>query len=336
MSGSEQLKTDVLSWLLEAETPGVRFLAMRDLLKLENDHPELRAARAVAYTNGPIAAVLDGMDEKGFWVRPGSGYNPKYRSAVWSLTLLAQLGASIEDDDRIARACTYMLEHALTPNGQFTATGAPSGTIDCLQGNLCWSLLTLECTDPSLDKAFDWMARSVSGDGISPAGDQDAALRFYAYKCGPCFACGANNRLPCAWGAAKVMLAFSALPVERRTPQIENAIKRGVDFLFSVDPAGAKYPTRTGVKPSPDWWKFGFPVFYITDLLQIIEALSGLGFGQDQRLAGALEIVRNKQNARGRWLMEYGYAGKTWGDYGEKKKENKWVTLRALRVLSMS
>jgi hypothetical protein len=31
--------------------------------------------------------------------------------------------------------------------------------------------------------------------------------------------------------------------------------------------------------------------------------------------------------------LEYDYAGKTWGDYGEKKQANKWVTLRALRVL---
>jgi len=31
--------------------------------------------------------------------------------------------------------------------------------------------------------------------------------------------------------------------------------------------------------------------------------------------------------------MEYSYTGKTWGDFGPKKMPNKWVTLRALRVL---
>ena len=32
---------------------------------------------------------------------------------------------------------------ALTPGGQFSASGALSGTADCLQGNLCWALITL-------------------------------------------------------------------------------------------------------------------------------------------------------------------------------------------------
>jgi hypothetical protein len=33
--------------------------------------------------------------------------------------------------------------------------------------------------------------------------------------------------------------------------------------------------------------------------------------------------------------MEYDYTGKTWVDFGPKKQPNKWVTLRALRVLKM-
>lgn len=212
-------------------------------------------------------------------------------------------------------------------------TGAPSGTIDCLQGNLCWALLELGCEDPRLATAFDWMAHSVTGEGIAPATDQKAAVRYYASKCGPQFACGYNGGLPCAWGAAKVMLAFSRLPKKHRTPAVERAIRTGVDFLFSVDPADAAYPTRNSAKPSRNWWKFGFPVFYITDLLQIVEALTGLGYGKDPRLARALARIREKQDAQGRWVLEFDYTGKTWADFGAKKQPNKWVTLRALRAL---
>jgi len=177
------------------------------------------------------------------------------------------------------------------------------------------------------------MARSVTGEGVAPVEDKKAAVRYYAGKCGPIFACGTNNKLPCAWGAVKVMLAFSKWPVERRTPLVERAIDQGVDFLFSVDPAAANYPTGWTEKPSGNWWKFGFPVFYITDLLQIVEALVGLGLGNDPRLANALAIVREKQDALGRWPLEYDYTGKTWVDFGAKKQPNKWVTLRVLRVL---
>jgi hypothetical protein len=333
MSWQDQLKGNSLPWLLEPDSPGVRYLALRDLLDCPQDDPELGTARQAAHTQGPIAAILAEMNPAGYWVEPGPGYNPKYRSTVWAVIMLAQLGAVAAQDERIARACAYLLERALTAGGHFTASGAPSGTADCLQGNLCWALVELGYDDPRLASAFEWMARSVTGEGVAPVEMRQAAVRYYAGKCGPLFACGSNDKLPCAWGAVKVMQAFSRWPVERRTPLIKRAIEQGVDFLFSTDPALADYPAGYSDKPSGNWWKFGFPVFYVTDLLQNVEALVGLGYGGDPRLAHALTIIREKQDGPGRWPLEYSYAGKTWVDFGPKKQSNKWVTLRALRVL---
>ena len=333
MSWQDQLNGASLLWLLEPETPEIRYLAWRDLLHRSLDNAELRAARRWVHTHGPIAAVLSKMKPDGYWVQPGPGYNPKYRSTVWAMVLLAQLGASAKADARIANACTYLLDHALTEGGQFTATSGPSGTADCLQGNLCWALVELGCDDPRLGQAYEWLARSVTGEGISPVTERHAALRYYAAKCGPTFACGSNNKLPCAWGAAKVMLALGKCPKKYRTPMVERAIHHGVDFLFSVDPAEATYPSGWADKPSGNWWKFGFPVFYVTDLLQVVEALVALGYGHDPRLAHALEVIRAKQDGDGRWSLDYEYTGKTWLDFGPKKQPNKWVTLRALRVL---
>jgi hypothetical protein len=324
---------DPLSWLLEPDDPGVRYLVLRDLLDRPADDPDLLAARRLAHTEGPIAAVLDAMAPEGFWVKSGPGYNPKYRSTVWAILLLAQLGARVEEDERIGRACAYLLEHALAPDGQWSTSGAPSGTIDCLQGNLCWALLALGRDDPRLAGAIEWMARTVTGEGLAPNSQRDAPLRYYAYKCGPGFACGANDTLPCAWGAAKVMLAFGLWPAERRTPLVQRAIEQGVGFLLGVDPVTAAYPTGYADKPSGNWWKFGFPVFYVTDILQIAEALAALGYAGDPRLAGALVLIRSKHDAQGRWPLEYDYTGKTWVNFGPKKQPNKWVTLRALRVL---
>ena len=333
MSWLDQIKGDTLTWLLEPDPPGVRYLALQHLTNCTPDDPQLLAARQAAYTQGPIAAVLAAMHPEGYWAEPGPGYLPKYRSSYWSIQMLAQLGASAGHDERIERGCAYFLDHALAPGGQFTASGAPSGTGDCLQGEMLWSLMALGSTDPRLETAYEWMARTVTGEGLAPNTDRNAPLRYYAGKCGPLFACGSNDKQPCAWGAAKVMLAFSLLPVERRTPVIQCAIQQGVDFLFSVDPVTANYPSGYSAKPSGNWWKFGFPVFYVTDLLQIVEALVALGYGDDPRLSNALELIRDKQDVHGRWPLEYDYTGKTWVDFGPKKGPNKWVTLRALRVL---
>ncbi len=334
ISGQGELKEDTLVWLLEPDNPGVRYLAMRDLLEMPADDSGLLSAQELAREKGPIARILDEMDDAGYWVEAGPGYRPKYRGTVWSVITLAQLGASVATDRRIERACQYLLAHALTENGQFSGSGTPSGTADCLQGNLCAAMLDMGFTDPRLDRAFEWMARSVTGEGVAPMGDKSAALRYYSGKRGPGFVCGANDKQPCAWGAVKVMLAFGKLPPERRTALMEDAIERGVEFLLGVDPATAAYPTGYADKPSGNWWKFGFPVFYVTDLLQNVEALVRLGFGRDPRLSRALELIRQKQDDRGRWGLEYDYAGKTWVGFGRKRQPNKWVTLRALWVLA--
>ncbi len=333
MSWQDQFKGDTLSWLLEPDHPGVRYLALRDLVGLAADDEELITAAENAHREGPIAAVLDEMDDSGFWVKAGPGYNPKYRSAVWAIILLGQLGASVKLDQRIETACCYLLDHAITENGQFSSSGTPSGTVDCLQGNMCNAMLELGFNDARLESAFEWMARTVTAEGIAPLEDKKAPLRYYAGKCGPGFACGANNKLPCAWGATKVLLAFGKLPQSKRTAIIYNAIDETVGFILGVDPAEAAYPNGWADKPSGNWWKFGFPVFYVTDILQIAEGLIALGYGNDPRLTNTLNLIREKQDRNGRWIMEYSYMGKTWSDFGEKKQPNKWVTLRAARVL---
>ena len=328
---------DPLPWLLDPADPGPRNLTLRDVARLPADDPELLAARAAAHAAPPIATILDAMHPDGYWDKPGSGYGPKYRSAVWSLIALAQVGASVAVEPRIGRAAAYLLDHALSPAGQFSCapSGAPSGTIDCLQGNLLAALLDLGIDDPRLEGAFDWMARTVTGEGVAPAGDRSTPRRYYAYKSGPLFRCGVNGNLPCAWGGVKVMLAFGKLPVERRTPLIAEAIHQGAEYLLSIDPATGEYPHPHSDKPSGNWWKFGFPVFYVADILQVVEALLALGYGDDPRLANARALIRSKADAGGRWPLEYHYNGKMADGlaFGRKGQANKWVTIRALKAI---
>ena len=320
-------------WLLEPEDRDTRHLAMRYLFNTGSH--DLALACKDAHSRGRIGFILDKMHKDGYWVKPGAGYSSKYTGSVWSIILLSQLGASINMDERIEVASRYLVDHAMTQNGQFSINGTPSATIDCLQGNLCAAFLDMGFPTSSLAPAFEWMARSVTGEGVAPMEEKTAALRYYAGKRGPNFCCGANSKLPCAWGAVKVMLAFSRLPLQSRTPLINKAITRGVEFLLGTDPADASYPCGYADKPSGNWWKFGFAVFYVTDLLQNVEALAGLGYGHDPRLSNAIRIIKDKQTADGAWLLEYDYTGKTWLDFGRKKLPSKSVTLRALKVLKM-
>jgi hypothetical protein len=333
MSTVQSQKQSVMDWLLEKADPGARYLAMRDLDSGAGSR-ELASARRAAHREGPIASLLEHMQPEGYWSKAGAGYGPKYYSTVWSIIQLAQLGGSVDEDARIRKACAYLLDHALALGRQFSYSGAPAGTILCLHGNLSWALLELGWDPEALRPAFDWMGRMVTGEGIAPASTRDADLKYYAYACGPRFACGPNSGRPCAWAAVKSLLAYSAMPTKMRTPVMRRAIRQGTEFLFETDPVKADFPARIGGRPSQNWWKFGFPVFYISDMLQLLEAAIRLGCQKDKRLQRIAELVQAKQNTSGQWSLEYHYAGKTWVNFGRKGTPNKWVTIRAVRALN--
>lgn len=327
------LRSDPLPWLLDESTPAVRHLALRRLLDLPASDAAVGAAQAAAMTSDPICATLAAQDPAGFWVKPGPGYAPKYRGTVWSLIFLDQLGAD-PNDPRIRAACEYVLSHSRAVSGGFSASGQlretappPSGVIHCLNGNLLRALIGFGwCDDPRVQAAIAWEMGAILGT-------REIAF-FKSGTTGPGFRCAANEGLPCAWGAAKALLALVRIPAERRSADVQAAIDRAVDFLLSVDPATAAYPAGWGnEKPSGSWFRLGFPSGYVGDVLQVVEAVCAAGHGGDPRLANAIEWMLSKQDAQGRWRNEYAYNGKTWIDFESQGAPSKWVTLRACGVL---
>jgi hypothetical protein len=329
------MKTDaVLDWLLEKQDPGVRCFALRDIVGAPADDPEVRASRRATVRSSPVKEILAAEKPEGWWVKPGPGYAPKYTGTLWQVIFLGQFGADGEDR-RVRRAADYVLDHSRSPYGGFSAGANVTGMIHCLQGNIGASLLEMGFgDDPRLKEALDWLARSITGEGIAPTEEKDARVRYYrSGNSGPGFHCSANNHKPCAWGAIPALDALSRVPPRARSASIRRAIRQGTEFLFSRDPAVADYPMGWNTKPSGSWYKFGYPMGYVTDVLRGIEVLTTLGHGRDPRLGRAAELILSKRLPDGRWPLEYSYEGKTWFDIGEKRKPNKWVTLRALVVL---
>lgn len=330
------MNVKALPWLLEPDpaNPGVRYFALKELLERPDGDPEVVAARQSLMTSGPVVAILAAQHPEGYWVEPAPVYYPKYTGTVWQIVFLAQFGAD-GSDPRVRAGCEYVLKHGRSAYGGFSAGGDPAGMVHCLQGNLAAALLDFGyLEDERLQAALDWLARSVTGERIAPAEQRDASPRYYrSGNSGPGFRCSANDHKPCAWGAVKAMLGLSKVPAADRSPTVRAAIEMGVDFLLSCDPAVADYPMGYATKPSRSWFQFGYPIAYVTDVLQNLEALTALGYGDDPRLGPALALLVDKQDVQGRWQMAYSYNGKTWVDVEEKGKPSKWVTLRALRVL---
>jgi hypothetical protein len=318
----------------DADNPGVRYFSFIDLQEYPADDPDVIAARQALMECGLVPAILTNQHTDGYWEKSGPGYNPKYRSTVWSIIYLAQLGAD-PVDARVRAGGEYLLGNARTKSGVFSMTGTPSGNIYCLAGNLGASLLDLGFGgDERLVRALELMACYVTGEGIAVTDDRKVPLRYLkSGACAPGFCCSANDKQPCAWGAVKVLRALARVPKAERSPIVQSALASAVDFLFSVNPATAGYPAGYSDQPSRSWFRFGFPVFYVTDVLQIAEALVDADYGDDPRLDDLYDLILSKRDKAGRWKMEYSYQGKTWADVEERGKPSKWVTLRAMRAL---
>jgi len=336
LSWKDKLHEDPVPWLLEPDKiqPAVRYFTLRDILDYTDDEIEVKEARAVIMHDGPVPVILAAQKPEGYWDKPGAGYGPKYYGTQWAVVFLAQLGAD-GTDSRVHAACEYLLSHTIASNGSISMNGMPSGYIHCMAGNLGAALINLGWLgDQCLQTALDWQARTITGEGIADSTKRNTDMRYYkSGTCGPLFACSINVGLPCAWGAVKAMLAFSKVPLSLSTRRMQAGIQQGISFLLNHDPAVADYPFGMGNRPNSSWFKFGYPIGYITDVLQNLEALAALGQAQDPRLAHALELVLSKQDNQGRWALEYSYNGKTWVDIEIRGQPSKWVTLRALRVL---
>jgi hypothetical protein len=89
---------------------------------------------------------------------------------------------------------------------------------------------------------------------------------------------------------------------------------------------------RGNTQPSPLWFKLGFPLGYVADVLQNLAVLCELGFAHDARLEPAVAWLLSKQDKAGRWRNQLSYHGKTWVDMDSQGQPSKWVTLRACTV----
>jgi len=313
------------SWLLEKdiENPGARFLALQKLCGSQAGDTEVIEARAAVMNQGPVPQILEAQNPDGSWT-PQSGSN---QSTDMQVVFLAELGAD-PNDERVHRACLYVLEHKIAANGAFAynVPPVPSKAVLCFNSMLLTSLARLGFSDdPRFITALEWQARAITVD-LQPG------ERYYkSGTCGPEFACGVNSSQPCGWGAVKALRSFAAIPAEKRSSAVRKAVEVGAGFLLSHDLTRADFP-YTG-KISSSWFKFGFPLSYWADLLEVLEVLADLGYGNDPRVSGLIQLILSKQDEQGLWKLENSLNGKMWTRIETRGQPSKWVTLRAVLAL---
>lgn len=331
MSIAEKIAgSETLGWLLEPENPSVRYYTLTELLHKPVDDAAVVASKEAIHNTGVIPLILARQHEDGYWGRPLGFYSEKYKGTVWQLMIMAELNAD-GSHPQVKKACEFVLENAQeTESGGFSHRkgaksqgGLKNEIIPCLTGNMIWSLVKLGMIDDDrVQKGIDWICRYQRTDD----GDQHAPAGWPYDHYEMCW-----GKHTCHMGVVKALKALSAIPAGFRDKSVTGKIEELAEFILRHHIHKKSHNLAATSKPG--WLKFGFPLMYQTDVLEIAGILTDLGY-HDPRMQEAIEIINRKQNPSRRWILENTYNDRFITQIEAKEKESRWITLKALKVLA--
>jgi hypothetical protein len=112
---------------------------------------------------------------------------------------------------------------------------------------------------------------------------------------------------------------------------MEQAIERGAEFLLMHHLFKADQQNYKVIKKS--WLKLGFPWFYGYNILRGLDVLTKLGHVKEERLGDTVQILLQKRQPDGKWILENAPTGRMQANIETIRKPSKWMTLIALRVI---
>lgn len=323
------LKADPTDWLLEEENPSVRYFTLTDVLNKASNDKEVQKAKAAIMHVGVVPQILAKQKPRGHWGVAEDFYiRSKYKGTVWTLIILAELGAD-GTDSRIKRACEFILAHSQDlESGGFSHLGSETGggglhdiILPCLTGNMIYSLIRFGyLDDPRVQRGIDWIVkyqRFDDGEGETPKG--------WPYGRGRCF-----ERHSCHMGAVKALKALAEIPANRRSSRVKEAIHNGAEHMLKHHIHKRSHNLSRVSKTG--WLQLSFPLMWNTDVLEILGVLTKLGY-RDERMREAVDLVISKQDSQGRWILEDTYNRRFLANMEQKGKPSKWVTLNAVKML---
>ncbi len=326
MGWTDCLKEYPLEWLLSPSNPSVRYWTLRQLMDKPKNDIEVQRAQQSLMESSNVQAILEAQHKTGYWINPEDMYNPKYKATTHCLLILAELGAkrtqSIENGIEHIFKFQRNSGHFLTSMPK-TVKGYASKITDgcCLDANILFYLNHFNYIDDSrTTKLIDFLIENYS--------HKDAGWKCRAYPIDSSRVFAQN----CFMGAAKVLKAFSAIPIKYRTENMNEIIKKEVDNILKNEVYRYLKTQEGKRKDKAGWKRFGFPLFYQSDILEILDTLTNLGV-RDKEMKKAIDLVLTTQQNDGTWLLKHTFNGKMWIDVEEKHKPSKWITLRALRVI---
>jgi len=307
MSGLRRAEgaTNVLPWLLDSD-PSIRWQVMRDLT---GEPAELVAAeRSRIASEGWGRQLLDQQRADGQW---GDGVaTPFWWSNMYTLVFLRDLG--IDPASSPARAAVDRVRGQVTWGPGFGDSPFFEGEVEpCINGRVAALGAYFGVRS---DRLIDRLLGEQLGDGGWNCQAERGSVRssFHTTIC-------------VLEGLSAFEQAFGAAAA------VTEARRCGEEYLLDRRLLRRK---STGEIIDPAWTRFAFPPLWHYDALRALDCLRTAGVRPDTRADEAVAAVRERRQADGRWLLDVRHRDTMHGDLaGPVGEPNRWITLRALRVL---
>lgn len=309
----EILTQDTIDWLLGPEDPSVRYWALQQLEDKPRNHQDVIDAQTALMAFPCIQIIFAAQDNQGQWGKYNDMYSPKYTATTHTLLILAELGA--KRTPNIEKSIEHLFQFQRT-SGHFlrdlpkTEKGKSSIVKDgcCLDGNILYYLIHFGyLTDERTQKLIDFQVEYHSDD-------------VGGWKC-RAYPIDRSKVFPenCYMGGVKMLKGLAQIPKSQRSVDLNRIINQEVEiildngiFKYLRNPDGSR-------KDKAGWKRFGFPLFYQSDILEVLDVLTTLGI-KDKRMQDSVDLVIGCQES-GRWNLKNTYNGKMFCEIDEKKRE---------------
>ncbi len=297
--------------LLSSKNISLIYRVRRELL--DEKEADLFSLHNEIEKSKPVKKIFAKMHPEGYWLQKkgtsgkllGDGVEyTNFATTHFCLCYLSELGMD-RSNALVEKASERYLNLQQTDGDWY-------GHMSCLNGYNIYTFIKLGYgQDDRILKNIDLMLDTLRFDG--------------GYLCDMHEKYGKKKK-SCIRGSAKMLLAISLLPELYNHPRVQQLV------TYFLNRGGIYKSTDLNQPATRDMGIFSFPFTWGTNSWEILLALSKMGYGNDKRLKGAWNYIKEKTNDFSKFILE-GSPSKTPYKFGKKGENNEWINFYVLLAL---
>ena len=295
----------VIAWLLDSDA-SIRWQVARDLTGASSEIVEAERSRVAR--EGWGARLLDEQRADGQW---GDGSStPFWWSNMYTLVYLRDMG--LDPASERARHAIDLVRDNVTWGPEFGDSPFFEGEVEpCINGRVV-------ALGAYFGVRSDRLVDRLLGEQLADGGWNCEAERGSVRSSFHTTICVLEGLLEYEQAAGA-------------TPLVSGARSRAHEYLLE---RRLLRRLSTGGIIEPAWTRFAFTTLWHYDVLRALDYLRASNVQPDDRMNEAVAILLERRQGDGRWLLDLRHRDTLYSELsGAVGAPNRWVTLRAMRVL---